>query len=195
MRMEVVWVSGYNVLSIRPYRVADLLDSLSWYVSPATCLLTCSCSQLWLQPGEGALLTTSISRMLAYCNISCLLSNNMGLFPVPLVAIVASPQPRTPARSATPRTPFPVHAEAESPLAAELGRGSAAVVALPVLAFLRIGFAMIDNAGEGRRLNNVLQAAGRHPRAHAGGKALHADLTDMQATDLGAAAEYHKLGF
>lgn len=75
-----------------------------------------------------------------------------------------------------------------------------AVVTLLVLAFLRFGFAVIGNAGEGRRLT-VLQAAAAaaapptRPRAQVGGRALQANLTDMQATGLDAAAEYHNLGF
>lgn len=132
--------------------------------------------------------------MLAYRNSGFLLSSNVDPFPFPPVASVASPQPRTPARSATPKTPFPVHAGAESPPAAELGVALVAVAALSVLANLRPGFAVIGNAGEARRLIPLQATAPRRPRAQAGGKALQADLTDMQATGLGAAAEYHKLG-
>lgn len=88
-------------------------------------------------------------------------------------------------------TPFPVHAGAGSPPAAELGEALVAVGALSVLANLRVGFEVIGNAGKGRRLI-PLQA--RRPGAQAGGKALQANLTDMQATGSGAAAEYHKLG-
>lgn len=143
---------------------------------------------------RGEFLTISISLMLAYRSSGCLLSSNVDPLPLPPVASVASPQPKTPARSATPKTPFPVHAGAESPPAAEPGSGFAAVVALPVLANLRVGFAVIDNAGEDRGLAPLQETAARRPRAQAGGRALQADLTDMQATGLGAAAEYHKLG-
>lgn len=133
-------------------------------------------------------LTISISLMLAYRSSGCLLSSNVDPLPFPPVASDASPQPKTPARSATPKTPFPVHAGAEP------GSAFTGVVALPVLANLRVGFAVIDNAGEGRGLTTLQETAARRPRAQAGGRALQADLTDMQATGLGAAAEYHKLG-
>lgn len=132
--------------------------------------------------------------MLAYRNIGFLLSSNVDPFPFPPVASVARPQPRTPARSATPKTPFPVHAGAEPPPAAGLGAALVAAVALSVLANLRFSFAVIGNAGEARRLIPLQATAPRRPRAQAGGKALQADLTDMQATGLGAGAEYHKLG-
>jgi hypothetical protein len=69
-----------------------------------------------------------------------------------------------------------------------------AVVALSVLAFLWFGFAVIGNASDGRRLIPLQETVARRPRAQAGGRALQADLTDMQATGLGAAAEYQKLG-
>lgn len=131
--------------------------------------------------------------MLAYRSSSCLLSSNVDPFPFPPVASVARPQPKTPARSATPRTPLPVHAGAEPPPAAGPGSAFVAAVALPVLAKLRFGFAAIGNAGEGRRLIPLQATAPRRPRAQAGGRALQADLTDMQAT-LGAAAEYYNLG-
>jgi len=132
--------------------------------------------------------------MLAYRMSGCLLSSNVDPFPFLPVASVASPQPRTPARRATPKTPFPVHARAESPPGAELDSALLAVVALSVLAFLLFGFAVIGNASDGRRLIPLQETAARRPRAQAGGRARQADLTDMQATGLGAAAEYQKLG-
>lgn len=132
--------------------------------------------------------------MLAYRSSGCLLSSNVEPFPFPPVPSVARPQPKTPARSATPRTPLPVHAGAEPSPAAGPGSAFVAIVALPVLANLRFGFAAIGNAGEGRRLIPLQATAARRPRAQAGGRALQVDLTDMQATGLGAAAEYYKLG-
>lgn len=132
--------------------------------------------------------------MLAYRMSGCLLSNNVDPFPSRPVARVASPQPRIPATTATPKTPFPVHAGAESPPAAEPGCVFAAAAELLVLAFLWFGFAAIGNASDGRRLIPLQETAARRPTAKAGGKALQADLTDMQATGLDAAAEYHNLG-
>lgn len=192
MRVEVVRVRGDYVLIVT-YRVSDFLDGLCWSVSPVTrCACPRSAFRHW--PQRRGPLTISISLMLAYRSSGCLLSSNVDRFPPPPTASVASPQPKTPASSATPRTPFPVHAGAESPRAAEPGPVFVAVVAFPVLANLRFGFPVIGNAGEGRMLIPLQATAPRRPRAQAGGRALQVDLTDMQATGLGAAAEYHKPG-
>lgn len=122
MRVEVVRVCGYDVL-IRTYRISNFFDGLDWSVSPATHLpfIKRESSVLRLcQPAKWAL-TISISLMLAYQMGGCLLSSSVDPFPFLPIASVASPQPRTPATRATPKTPFPVHAGAESPPAAELG--------------------------------------------------------------------------